>query len=266
MTITAICNQKGGVGKTTATLGLAQTLAGLGRSVLIVDADPQANSTLSLGVTPNPDDLTLLDVMAADRSLAGVAVAQALVEAGPGWAGVHIIPSERALADREIDNRAGREIALKTALAGVKSSYDHILIDCPPSLGLLTVNALTAADQILIVTESRETSLIGVQEMLATVGNVREYYNPALILAGIVVNKWLPGRVDRTGWLEQARDAFGAHLLAAMIPEREIIARAATQHRPIPIEPATADILAAFAVIAGQLETTIQPILEGALA
>ena len=251
--ITAICNQKGGVGKTSLTMGLTQALAALGQRVLVVDLDPQANATVTLGIEPSGDDFTMFDVMAASRDNLPEAVSRALVEAGPGWSGVHALPSERGLAERSLDGSAGRESRLKRALALVSGAYDYVLIDCPPSLDLLTINALTAANKALIVTEPRDFSLLGVQEMLATIINVRDNYNESLTLAGIVVNKWIPGRTNRADSLADARQAFGDVVLDTMVPEREAIAKAAGQHLPLPATPQNADIIGAYTTIATYL-------------
>ena len=234
--IIAIVNQKGGVGKTAMTVGLAYALAAPQTdvaNVLVVDADPQANATKILGIELGEDDFTLLDILTTTPRNRQAAVATALVQAGPGWHGIHALPSERALASCEMDNSPGREARLKDSLEAIASEYAYVLIDCPPSLGLLTLNALTAADLALVVTELHEPSLDGVDEMLTTISMVRDHYNPSLSLAGVVVNKWRKGTIDQEEHLVKAKESLGSHLLEPMVPDRTAIHKAATSHLPV---------------------------------
>jgi len=255
--ITAICNQKGGVGKTTLTAGLAQRLGSPATPVLVVDMDPQANATRILGIDLEDDMFTMLDVMSAPRPSLPEAVRQAIAKPGPGWGGIDVLPSERGLSNREMDNSPARESQLRAALAPLADTYRHILIDCQPSLGLLTVNALTAADQALIVTEARDFSIAGVNQMLTTIQLVRESYNPNLTLAGIVVNKWQGNRIDPERQMQTARDEFGTHLLEVSVPQSEAIARAATQRVPVSDTKDNTRIMEAYQMIAARLERTI---------
>ena len=251
--IFAVCNQKGGVGKTTVTVNLAAVLAGRGHRVLLIDADPQGNATSNLGIEDSPS-FTLNDVLAIDKRTGQViagGISEAVVAAGEGWKGIDLVAGELALAGREQDQDLGREYRLRTALEGVTEHWDVILIDCPPSLGQLTVNALTAADAALLVSEPRAASVEGLAQMTRTLHTVRQHFNDRLQLAGVVVNRYRPDRRDRVEWAEQLRTDYTTHLIEPFIPEREVVATAATAAAPLSAygtraQPVT-DALAAIA-------------------
>lgn len=234
--IIAVCNQKGGVGKTATTINLAARLAATGRRVLIIDADPQANATTITDALIDEDTRTLNDVLAATASgQAGPgAISAAITTTGDAWQNIDIVPAERRLASREADTSPGREFTLRTALDGATHDYHTVLIDCPPSLGTLTLAALTAADTALIVTEPRASSIDGVDEITSTITTVRRYYNPALSLAGILINKHRPDRLDRAAWRTILHHTHGPAVIDHPLPEREIVATAATNHLPVP--------------------------------
>ncbi|WP_455952013.1 ParA family protein [Arcanobacterium haemolyticum] len=232
--IIAVCNQKGGVGKTTISTNLAHHLSQQG-SVLVIDADPQGNSTTSLGVEVTRESFTLNDVMAAIAAGNSPSVIhQAITHAQSDWGNVDVLPADRLLASRNDDGSLGRESRLRTALTAVTDDYEHIVIDCPPSLGVLTTNALVAADTALIVTTARETSVDGVAEMVSTIATVRSYYNSRLTLSAIFLNAFRPERIDSDNWRRHLRDYYEPYLLEKFLPEREYINRAASSHSPIP--------------------------------
>ncbi len=176
----AIANQKGGVAKTTTVASLGVALSELGRRVLVVDLDPQACLTFSLGHDPDSLEFSVHDVLLG-RISAGVAVV-------PTVDGPDMMPSTIDLAGCEaaLLRRTGREYALKTALAAVSASYDDILLDCAPSLGVLTINALTAADEVLVPLQCETLSHRGVGQLLDTVAEVRRLTNPRLRVLGVL--------------------------------------------------------------------------------
>lgn len=268
MRITAICNQKGGVGKTTVAVGAAEELVLRGRRTLLIDADPQANASARLGVDVTDNTTTLNDVL-FQGALPGSRVdpgslVHAITEPGLDWQTegglLDLVPSESNLNDREYDQALGREMRLRTALAGLDDRYDDVIIDCPPNLGQLTYNALLAATHIVCVTEPRADSVDGVRQMLAVVEQVRGLYNPGLIVAGIVVNKFSSTRSDPVAWLGKLEDEHreDGMLISPALAEREFVARAATEAKPLSSMTAPAGIKdsvrAALAAIVDRLD------------
>lgn len=227
--IIALCNQKGGVGKSTTTFHLARAAVQRGRRVLVVDNDPQGNLTAVAAAEPvNEDEVGLADALSAraDETIRDVIV--------PGvWPELDVVPTAGvtlgAVRDELVIAGAGREGRLREALAEVAQDYDLILIDCAPSLDQLTINGLTAADAVTVVTHSKLFSANGLKQLLDTVEDVRRYYNPKLSVAGVIVNQHEAGTVSGKTWLEElsaAAQARGLTLLSPPIPKRVLISDA----------------------------------------
>ena len=181
----ACANQKGGVGKTTTVVNLATYLALAGERVLIIDLDPQGNATSGFGIDRTTLDTTLYDVVLGDAPLETAILPTPV-------AGCSIAPASVSLAGAEVELATAerRERRLARVLDPVRSAYDYILIDCPPSLGLLTVNALTAADSVLIPTQCEYYALEGLSQLIATLNLVRDHLNPGLAIKGVVLTMY----------------------------------------------------------------------------
>jgi len=186
MSIIAIANQKGGVGKTTTAINLGAALIERGRRVLVVDFDPQASATTALGIDPEELDTCITHVMRAgidDKS------APSITDVITTAAGIDLVPSDISLSAVEADllTALGGEAILKQVLAPTADDYDYVLIDCLPSLGLLAINALTAADQVLVPVQAEYLPMKGLRLLLQTVAKVRAKLNPDLAVAGILL-------------------------------------------------------------------------------
>ena len=176
--VLAFANQKGGVAKTTTTLSIGAALAEMGRTVLAVDMDPQAALTYSMGVDPDALDETVNDVLVRRLPVEKVVVSRE----------IDLVPANIDLAGAEaiLLAKTGREYALERALRDVQSAYDYIVIDCPPSLGILTINGLTAASEVVIPLQCEALSHRGVGQLVETLGDIRHFTNPNLMIAGVI--------------------------------------------------------------------------------
>ena len=209
----SLANQKGGVGKTTSTISLGAALAELGQRVLLVDFDPQGAATVGVGLNPNELDLSIYDLL-LDPSVD----ASSVVLKSPK-AGVDVLPANIDLAAAEVVlvGEVAREQALERALRGAKDEYDYILIDCPPSLGLLTVNALTASDSVIIPMECEFFALRGMALLMDTIRKIQERLNPRLEVQGIVATMYDSRTLHSREVLERVREAFGGLLFSTTI-------------------------------------------------
>lgn len=217
--IIAVLNQKGGVGKTTSTINIGAYLAKQGKTVLIVDLDPQGNASSGLGLEKQSLDSTTYDVLFGTAQISNVVQ----YTSTPG---LSVLPANANLAAAEVDlaSEDKREFKLKAALQSIE--YDYILIDCPPSLGLLSINALTAAHHVLIPVQAEYYALEGLGQLLDTVQRVRQGLNPGLQLLGIVVTMY-DGRTSLSDQVvQELKKHFGAKLLNTIIPRNVRLAEA----------------------------------------
>ena len=224
--IIAVVNQKGGVGKTTTAVNLSAALHDLGKRVLLCDFDPQANSTSGMGVDKNTASPNIYDVL-----INGAEPAKAMVRTRYG----DVLPSNKALAGAGIEMIAidNRERLLKTALDALSGDYDYIFIDCPPSLELLTVNALCAAGSLLVPVQCEYYALEGLSDLLATVRLVKRGLNPALTLEGVLLTMFDSRTNLSLQVAEEVKRHFPGQVYATVIPRNVRLSEAPSHGRPI---------------------------------
>lgn len=225
MITVAVCNQKGGVGKTTSTLNLASAATVAGMRVLVVDMDPQCNASQVLGWTRASPGYTVVDALMSDDVQAVDAIH------GTSWEGVSVLPAVNALAVLEAPTTPAG--ALRDVLGRVVDDYDLVLIDCPPSVGHLTLNALTAATLALVVTAPSAFASEGVLLITETIQVVQEHYNPDLRMAGIVCTLMPPRGREATLRLAELRELYAGDLWEPVIPRRAVVEDAIGAGRPL---------------------------------
>ncbi len=226
--VIAIANQKGGVGKTTTAVNLGASLAASEQHTLIIDSDPQGNATSALGFAKDPARRTLYQALILGESIDRVTI-DAQIDR------LDLIPSDKNLvgAAVELISMDNREYRLKEAIAPLREKYDFILIDCPPSLDILTVNALAASDSVLVPVQCEFLALEGVSELLDTLARMRRAINPSLAIEGILLTMY----DDRTTLSRQVaadlRGFFGAQVFESVIPRNVRLAEAPSHGMPV---------------------------------
>ena len=226
--IIAIVNQKGGVGKTTTAVNLCAGIGISGKKVLLVDADPQGNTTSGYGINKKNVTATSYELL-----LGGVSAEDAAVKTE--YRNVDVVPASMNLAAAEIDliEVSHREARLKTALSAVREKYDYIFIDCPPSLGLITINALVAADTVLVPIQCEYYALEGLSQLVASIRQVKRLYNPTLEIEGIVLTMY-DARLNLTNQVVgEIKKYFASKLYKTAIPRGVRISEAPSHGKPI---------------------------------
>jgi chromosome partitioning protein len=225
----AIFNQKGGVGKTTTNINLAACLALKGKKILILDIDPQGNTTSGMGISKKGLVRTMYEVLLSDKIEPSDAIIPTRVK------NLDIIPASVQLAGAEIElvQLEGREKRLKKALDKIKSKYDYIFIDCPPSLGLLTINSLTAVDSVLIPIQCEFYALEGVSQLMSTIDLVKRNMNPKLEIQGVILSMF-DGRTNLSiQVVEEVKKYFKEKVYTTVIPRNVRLAEAPSYGMPI---------------------------------
>jgi len=226
--IIAISNQKGGVGKTTTALNLAACLAYKGKRTLLVDCDPQGNATSGAGIEKSTVNLSVYDCLADSKK-----TADAVIKTKVG--GLSVIPSlpELSAAEIELADEEGRELFLKKALAPIQDNYDFIIIDSPPSLGMLTINIMTAADSVLIPIQCEYYSLEGLSQMISSIKSVRKSFNKDLEIEGILATMYDSRTNLSRQVLEEVKTHFKDKVFSTAIPRNVRLSEAPSYGQPI---------------------------------
>ena len=259
MKVFAVANQKGGVGKTSVAVNLSATLAHYGQRVLLIDLDPQGNATTGSGVDKNGIEKTVYGVLLGDY-----AVTEARM---PTESGFDVLPANRELAGAEIEliNIERREFRLKEALALIKNDYNFAVIDCPPALNMLTVNALTAANAVIIPMQCEYYALEGLSDLVGTLRKVKANLNPAIEIEALVRTMYDPRSSLTTQVSDEIKNHFGDKVFDTVIPRNIRIAEAPSYGKPVILhDPSSKGALAHFAFAKELLAREGIPIKEAA--
>jgi chromosome partitioning protein len=247
-TVICVTNQKGGVGKTTTCVNLAASLAATQRRVLLIDLDPQANATMGCGIDKNGLEHTICDVLLDDVPIADVLQV-------PPEGGFTVVPSNQELTAAEVElvQKPDREFRLRKALGPVVGQYDYVLIDCPPALNMLTVNALTAGDSVLIPMQCEYFALEGLSALIGTIDKIRASANPKLTIHGILRTMFDPRNNLANEVSAQLHAHFGDKVFNTVIPRNVRLAEAPSFGRPVLFHDKFSRGALAYLALAGEV-------------
>ncbi len=253
-TILAVTNQKGGVGKTTTAISVGAALAEMGRRVLLIDIDPQANATSGLGTDRSRLTSTVYDVVVLGRPIEEARTSTVV-------SGLDLVPSDVALAGSEVElvGMARRERRLQYALEGLSGRDEYVLIDCPPSLGLLTINAVVAAEGVLIPIQCEYFALEGLGLLSHTMSLLRRELNPSLRISGIVLTQFDTRLLLAHQVAEEVRRRFPNELLTPIVPRNVRLSEAPSHGLPITLYDPTSRGAQAYREIAANLDRRLRP-------
>ncbi len=224
----SILNQKGGVGKTTTAVNLSACIGDKDKKVLLVDVDPQGNTTSGFGIDKRKTELSSYDILVGEEKAENVII-------HTEFKNIDIIPSNMDLAGAELEiiDKKGRESLLKNALAPVWDKYDYVFLDCPPSLGLITLNALTASDTFLVPIQCEYYALEGLSQLMSTVRQIKRLYNPYIELEGVLLTMY-DGRLNLTRQVvEEVKKFFPKKVYSTTIPRNVRLSEAPSFGQPI---------------------------------
>ena len=246
--VLAIANQKGGVGKTTTSINLAASLAAIKRPTLLIDLDPQGNATMGSGVDKRQLFRSSYDVLMGDSSIEDALVTEVA-------AGYHLLPGNADLTGAEVGllEELGREMRLRQALEWVRERYAYIVIDCPPALNMLTVNALVAADSVVIPTQCEYFALEGLSALLDTIEKIRRFLNPTLKVEGLLRTMFDPRNNLSNDVSRQLLEHFGEKVYRTVIPRNVRLAEAPSHGLPALIYDKSSSGALAYLALAGEM-------------
>jgi chromosome partitioning protein len=247
--VIAIANQKGGVGKTTTAVNLAASLAAAEQRTLLIDGDPQGNATSGIGAHRDQVNATVYDVLIGDRTISDATIRHV------HFKHLDVVPATPDLAGAEIElvERQNRERMMRAAVMSVRENYDYVLIDCPPSLGLITLNMLAAADALLIPLQCEYYALEGLSQLLNTVHLIQRSVNPELAIDGVLLTMF-DARLNLSRQVAtEAREYFGSQVFETVVPRNVRLAEAPSFGKPIILYDVTSVGAQAYVSVAKEL-------------